>query len=53
MIEFPITFYALVAALWDTYQPTILIWMIVMFAIVVLLATGIFLSQVMRPILGR
>lgn len=48
MIEFPPEFYGMVSALWSTYQYTILIWMLVMFAGVALLALGIVISNVVR-----
>lgn len=47
-MEFPIEFFALCAALWATYQPTILIWFVVMFAMVVILSTGILFWYVSR-----
>ena len=53
MIEFPPEFYGLVAALWATYQPTVLIWMAVMFAAVVIMATAVLIWNILRPILGR
>jgi hypothetical protein len=52
-MEFPPEFFGLVAALWNTYQPAILIWMGLMFGAVVALATGIVLWNILHPILNR
>jgi len=53
LMEFPPEFFGLVAALWNTYQPAILIWMGLMFGAVVALATGIVLWNILHPILNR
>jgi hypothetical protein len=50
MIEFPPEFYGMATAFWITYQPTILIWMAIMFSAVVLLAFGIIAWNIIRRI---
>ena len=51
-MEFPPEFFGLVAALWNTYQPAILIWMGLMLGVVVVLATAIVLWSILRPIIS-
>jgi len=50
MITFPTEFNALVAALWDTYQPAIWIWMALTFSGVVLVGFGIVAWSIIRRI---
>ena len=53
LMDFSPEFFALVAALWATYQPTILIWFGLMFGMVVMVATAVMLWYILRPILNR
>jgi hypothetical protein len=51
MIEFPPEFFGMVAALWQTYQPAIWIWMALMFSAVVIFAFGIVTWNIVRRII--
>ena len=53
MTEFSPEFYGMVAALWATYQPVILIWFGMMFSAVTLFGFGILVWNIIRPILNR
>lgn len=50
MIVFKPEFHALVAALWETYQPTIWVWLALMFAAIVILGFGVVSWNVLRKI---
>jgi hypothetical protein len=50
MIEFPPEFYGMVAALWATYQYTIVIWLALMFGCVLFFGFGIIAWNIIRPI---
>lgn len=50
MIEFPAEFNGMVAALWNTYQPAIWIWIALMFSAVVILAFVIVAWNIIRRI---
>jgi hypothetical protein len=52
LMEFPPEFYGLVAALWATYQYTILIWFGLMFAGVLILAFGVIAWHVVKPVVS-
>jgi hypothetical protein len=52
VIEFPPEFYGLVDALWSTYQPTIWVWMALMFSAFLILGVGVIAYNVIRRVTG-
>jgi hypothetical protein len=50
MIEFPPEFYGMVAAFWNTYQYTILIWFGIMFSCIVVIGLGYILSNIVKSV---
>ena len=49
MIEFPPEFYGMVAALWATYQYTIVIWLALTFGAVMVLGFSILIWNLVHP----
>jgi len=49
MIEFPPEFYGMVAALWSTYQYTIVIWLALTFGAVMVLGFSILIWNLVHP----